>query len=361
MPQDSSNSSTVMRHKGKLHMQGGRLNWIDTIKSLAVLAVIFDHNYNYLYHNKTLWSFSYFSVTAFIFVMGVTSSISLSKHENFQPLVYIKKRSVSIIYPYLIASLIYHIYQNRGIFFLVSFLKQLVTFSASSPFYFIFLYLQLVLIVPWLFKIYTGKGTVTQFLIVGILAIIGTLLTTNTLIEGIYGGGGRILGGTYLFVCGLGILFYFYIKHLFKLIPSVVIFLLSITTLCFFLTYDLFQQARSNPPNTYLIVYTMALCGLVFSLNNLVVVKLSFLSNIVTFSNIIGRYSLEIFLYHLLFINLAYKIAHPMNIWILRVYIMTAAIIPPILISILGRKIKTYLDLRKVGFMAVHGTSEKAK
>lgn len=55
-----------------------RIYWVDIAKFLAILAVMTDHTNGVLYSSHYIAYMSYFSVSLFILMMGVTSVCSLT-------------------------------------------------------------------------------------------------------------------------------------------------------------------------------------------------------------------------------------------------------------------------------------------
>lgn len=58
------------------------VNWIDCTKVLAILAVIIDHLKGIIYENITIREISYFSVSVFVFMAGITSFYSWTRKNN---------------------------------------------------------------------------------------------------------------------------------------------------------------------------------------------------------------------------------------------------------------------------------------
>lgn len=83
------------------------------------------------------------------------------------------------------------------------FYHQLTTFSASGPFYFVLFYVQLVFISTILYSLFK-KSLLPNIILIIFLYYISKFSNNNTIIEGIYGRGGYILEGSYLFTFGLG-------------------------------------------------------------------------------------------------------------------------------------------------------------
>jgi len=96
-----------------------RFSYIDVLKGIAILAVIFDHGLYIFFGLTYSWiqAYTYFSVAWFIFLSGVTSAISASK-QNYSPVKFITSRLKYILY-YLLTSvvLITLMPGNKNIFF----------------------------------------------------------------------------------------------------------------------------------------------------------------------------------------------------------------------------------------------------
>ena len=182
-----------------------RAEWVDVAKFIAILAVMVDHTNGILYCNPHVALASYFSVSLFIVVMGVTLFWSYSRRGAD---VGLAKRCWTIFRPYSIATFIYCLFSYKAFDFEV-YLKHLVGFSASGPFYYVLLYLQLLLIPPYLFRMCRFdrcKAVITETAtFVGVLAL-SSFTTNHTNILNVYGGGGRLFGGTYLVLLYVGML-----------------------------------------------------------------------------------------------------------------------------------------------------------
>ena len=172
-----------------------RSSWVDMAKLMAIIAVIIDHTNGSLYQDTRIAYFSYYSVSLFILVMGVTSYWSYSKYKGS----YIKKvgrNCLSILGPYLVAAFIYEIlFYGRFVF--LDFINRLIHFNNSGPFYYVFLYIQLLLLVPILYSVmaYSGKykyGFAIEIVCLIVVFFISVWTTKYTNILDIYGGGGNL-------------------------------------------------------------------------------------------------------------------------------------------------------------------------
>lgn len=129
------------------NIKNNRLLWIDCAKYVAIIAVAIDHTNGFLYDNKTLAFASYFSVSLFILLSGLSSVISSSnKFKGFQHQF---KKVMRLFISYSIATLILFIYYRR-FFDLKQYIDTLLNFNIQGPYYFLVFYFQLALITPLL-------------------------------------------------------------------------------------------------------------------------------------------------------------------------------------------------------------------
>ncbi|WP_029233392.1 acyltransferase family protein [Butyrivibrio sp. VCB2006] len=123
--------------------------WVDIAKGLAILAVITDHSRNTLYSNDRIQRISWFSVTLFILIMGVTTywSYNNSKTPLYKKVV---ARISGIFVPYVVATFFVRCFFDRS-FSWDSFYNSIWHFNAAGPYYYVLLYIQLLLISPVMF------------------------------------------------------------------------------------------------------------------------------------------------------------------------------------------------------------------
>ena len=113
--------------------------WINIAKCFAILAVLTDHLSGTLYSSVEIQRVSFFSVSLFILLMGVTTFWSFENSEiAIQKKV--EKRLIGIVLPYITAVFIYHIVGHKG-FYWNEFLSSLIHFNASGPHYYVLLYI----------------------------------------------------------------------------------------------------------------------------------------------------------------------------------------------------------------------------
>lgn len=319
-----------------------KIGWIDFLKGISIITVIFDHLFNVIYYNHTANLYTVFSVSLFIFLAGVTSVISIDR--NKEPLGrYQLRRIKGVFIPYAVATAVYG-FVNMGYHFdAENFWSDLIHFRAAGPFYFVVFYCQLILVAPFLFRILINKKFLFQLTSVVIIYALAKYLTHHTEVGRIYGGGGRVLGGSYLFVFYLGMLFFLlYKKHWDKfnqIWMYLVGIILSASLIIVISVSGWVNVGWSNPPNKYTIIYTLSVFVLTFS-TFLLASKWRFSKMLLSLIEYVGKYSYYIFLYHLLAIfyatNLFIRFELPEGLTKCVLY-LSFAILIPLLIGVITK------------------------
>lgn len=322
------------------------VKWINCAKSMAIIAVITNHTFRKLYTNYYITVASYFSVSLFIIISGMICYLSNEKHELGWFGTFVRSTR-KIIAAYLLANFIYLIYTCQN-FDLEIYLRYVFSFNISGPFYYVLLYLQLMLVCRPLYNIIKKvpeKYSVLWESGIGIIVLIVSSWTTNrTNVLNVYGGGGKLLGGTCLFLFYLGMLIS---KHdifrnltlkkcaAFTVIGSILYFILWSFT-----CYDHFALDAKlpfgtgfNPPGITLgsmgVVMLFLSCG-VFSLFQFT----KYLNWITSFCSWIGKHTLYIFLYHRLFLDyILPRFLETENIWLKRIVYLIIMFVGPIFIE----------------------------
>lgn len=171
--------------------QRKEIGWLNFLKGIAIMAVVFDHMHNFLYQSEYLWSLSFYSVTLFTFVAGITSCLSMEKRMRLDcyDFKYTWGRLKKILIPYAVATAFY-IFTKNQFFDLKIYLEALVTFSGAAPFYFIVYFIQLIVIAPVLILvIYKIKLKSLHVLFLIITAAFSVLCLKFTYIIKTWGGG----------------------------------------------------------------------------------------------------------------------------------------------------------------------------
>ncbi len=125
-----------------------RRMYLDVAKFMAIFAVMIDHTNGILYQNSNIALFSYYSVSLFILVMGITTYLSFSRSKDIG--ISIIKKCWNIFRPYLVGTFIYGVLYTHT-FDLSMYLNHVVHFDMVGPFYYVLLYIQLVIVSPLLY------------------------------------------------------------------------------------------------------------------------------------------------------------------------------------------------------------------
>lgn len=293
--------------------------WINVAKCMAILAVMADHTYNILYTDENLWYCSFYSVALFVLIMGINSYWSY-KHSTDKLGKKVIRRIRNIVIPYGIAVIVYCITSYKYFDFMVI-LNHFIHFNISGPHYYVFLYLQLLLISPMLYRFIMwtsggGRRIVLQFL-AGI-GIVGVAIWTTHYsdILNIPFGGGNLFGGTYLILIYMGMLVAdWYDKidlknRIFDGICLAVFIGLAFGTWRF-ICIDHFNLDAKLPfgngislPGISVIIYTFAVMFLIFFMVKfLEQFHFKLVDGIISVFDYMGRHTLYIFLYHKYFLD----------------------------------------------------------
>ena len=228
-----------------------------------------------------------------------------------------------ILLPYAMATLLYQIIGLK-FFDLKTYLNFLINFNLSSPFYYVLFFVQLLIVSPFLYRLiifcktmkhYRALGYLLSILTVTGISIICFKYTFNL---DVHGGGKHLFGGCYLLVFFLGMLYgssrlmFKNIKY--EIISSIAAIISAYGWYRFIsgnhtlskLQLDVYFPFGSgfNPPGISLIVYGILVVWASCSLFTLMKdCKIKWINKLVQWIGNMGRYSLYIFLYHLVVIN----------------------------------------------------------
>lgn len=295
-----------------------RITWIDCAKYCAIVAVAVDHSYTRLYQSQYIAYASYFSVTLFILLSGLSAWYSYLNRP--QTVAYQLKKIGQLSLQYLFAVFIVYCYQNKS-FDLVSYLGAALSFNIQAPYYFFLFFFQLLLISPlllnwcqWCNTHRRMTATLYHLGTVIILFAFSAVSINYTSILPVHGGGKHLLGGTYLPVYYIGVLFgncklfqlnnvRFYRIMLCVSAPLWVVWVFlmkhQILPIDDFLS-PLFGLGF-NPPSFEFITFAILSLFLFYSLFSLLERSNTYVfSGTVKVISILGKYTLYIFMYHLL-------------------------------------------------------------
>lgn len=324
-----------------------RIQWIDFMKAIAIFAVLVDHTYGILHTNLKISYGSFFSVTLFILISGVTSYTSFLRRKDIPYGEDLKRKLKAILIPYGIATAVYGIIAIRY-FDLMTFLNFLIHFSAAKPFYFIVVYLQLIILSRPICKLVnsmciSNRTTFHKCLLYAassvVVLVISSVSINYSFVTNIADAGERfVFGGTFLFIYYIGHVIGANIWKMNSKItnmnkPYIYIYILiSSSAVCGIIvkhftdrgfTSNSWFGTGKNPPGISIMIYTMAVFGLLLSVNWFIdrvsFKPLIFVRNIIAW---FGKYSLYIFLFHIAVLNILNQSSIPIwcadHIWMKR-------------------------------------------
>lgn len=126
----------------------GKNNFIQIVRAFAIIAIVMIHTCPPGEWQIICRPFLNFSVATFLFLSGY-----LTKVENENWYAFYKKRIIRVIVPYIIWTVLYclpAIIVHKDVMILF---KNLITAKAAAPLYYIFVYIQFVILTPWLGKL----------------------------------------------------------------------------------------------------------------------------------------------------------------------------------------------------------------
>jgi len=298
-----------------------RIKWIDAAKFMAIIAVLINHTNDILYTNHYVDYFSYYSVGLFIVIMGITTMWSYAKDSD-AVLKKMQKSCLRILRPYIVATIIYGVAIYKMFDFEVL-LNHIVRFNMSAPFYYVLLYIQMLLVSPVIFYILEntrGKRLGLVYEILGLIVVLWVACwTTNcSNILGVYGGGGKLFGGTYLILLYIGMWFgkYYYKININAISAGVFSVLICVLTIGWwiFIANNEFQIDSKlpygggfNPPSISSGVYALLVAATIYFVQMLIFhYPNRILERAMDVMAFLGKHSLYIFLYHRLFIDVIF-------------------------------------------------------
>lgn len=305
--------------------EDGKVLWINCAKFLAICAVLMDHMKGIVYQSENLQYISFFSVSAFMFLSGMTSFYSLRNHRGDLPWrSWVARRLGRILVPYLVAAAVCHFIMNGGSLDAVKYISGVLRFDLDGQFYFVLIYLQLIAAAPAVYLAVKAIGrsgwkTVGRLLLLAGMWIVSGFCIENTFILDVYGGGQHLFGGTYLFLFVLGMVAADIDPVLRSGKQAAAAFagsLLAAAVTAVFMLKNRFAvdfavfsyDVKVSPPGVTLIIYSLCVVALIYSfccvVDRLEIRPLEWLLHAM---NRLGRYTLYIFLYHMIILEVVLK------------------------------------------------------
>lgn len=181
-------------------MQQNRIEWIDCAKLIAVIAVAVDHCNGFLYTKPLVATASYYSVSLFILLAGISLWTAyerghvVSFASQFQKIL-------KILIAYATATCIGTCIIHKQ-FDLRTYLGYLISFNIQGPYYYLVFFMQLLIVAPILIKWcwFVNRKKYKWVLQLGTIGCLGWLSYVSinyTYILPVHGGG-QFLGGGYL-------------------------------------------------------------------------------------------------------------------------------------------------------------------
>lgn len=280
------------------------LTYVDIAKFIAMIAVMIQHT-STKYVSGNFQHIQSFCVCLFILCSGITTYISISKKNNVT--LYTFKRIFRLLETYVISSMICFIIWNDG-FDTIQYLSGLIHFSIQAPYYYLLVYIELVLISPFLYKLLQRFESKKRYTVLFIIFVISILLNRFKLFEVILGGG-YLFGGTYLFIYFIGMVIgskHHYINDKRKLLvfgiietAILLLFIYVINNGTFnFKENDIFGS--NNPPGLIQIFYSLLILFLIYTIDCLRRIYISEKLSTICF---LGKHTLYVFLFHYLILN----------------------------------------------------------
>lgn len=291
-----------------------RQKWIDFLKAIAMIAVLQNH----LPQETRLYNglYSIFSVSLFVLCGGMTAVISLENQIDFEYKAYFWKKVKQIIFPYFVATCGYTIY-DLGYLDIFYMLNKLLNFSYGSNghMYYLVFYFELILVAPILVRLYKKyeKGELIQMGILACSIILAYVFKKYTCLDKFALGSKYLFGGSYFFVFILGIYIYLHIDLLHKLTVKIIAIFMSIGAFTYIVSRGWCLAWWSNPPSVKVILYTIVV--FLFNYSCFTFIQYSsektrlegFIKFLVELFCVIGRYSLYIYLWHMILLDVMLK------------------------------------------------------
>lgn len=347
------------------HLSDEYYQWIYVVRGLAIIAVVVCHQQYFLHSTEWLQMFSLYSVTSFIFCMGLTKWLSVSKYLSQTTNIcwkgYIGDSIKKILWEYLLVTMLYlTIAQN---FSYLNTWNAMLQFNASGPLYFVAYVIWYSIFGPflclWLKYRSGGNGS----LIIGLMGIyIVSYIELST---------ANIFGGSYLLVYVLGMLCS---KHgFYKVKKRHVLLAIIFWGFSALLLYDfyfngyiggdssiftdlinfLIPKLNFNPPNNTILIYSFASINLFYVLFE----KTKHFKGIKWLHHILtqlGKYSLDIFMWHIMIQRFWVLYGGGVsNIWLKRIL----AYFTMLMLPVFGRQLFEIMK-NKVKYLSFHREAE---
>ena len=295
--------------------------WIDCAKFLAILGVLVDHGKGILYEGESIQYLSFFSVSAFFFLSGMTSWYSLERRGEQESLSrWVCRRLWRILVPYLAAVAVCQFFRCGYQLSLGPYVLWALNFNLEGQFYFVLVYLQLIAVAPLLYLLTLscrgGRFCALRRLLFLAAALIASVFSVkHTAALQTYGGGNYLLGGSFLLLFVMGMLaadMGVEIRYRNRAAVCAAVSTVILAGSAAFLLTDRLSLDESlsgwllrvNPPGITITVYSLSVLFFLFSWCSLGALQNSaVVDRVLSVLAWLGRYTLYIFLYHMLILD----------------------------------------------------------
>ena len=326
-------------------MKSERNVWIDIAKTVAIIGVVFQHLRGWAYDNTTVYNLILYAVALFVLTGGYNIMKSYLRTGH----VSVLKRIFSMVIAYVIATLFYSLYEGE-ITNPVYIAHSITHFDACAPMYYVAVYIWLMIATPVLAVTLgrkQGRNRFIRFVTGLILVVIVSYYTTSYIdILGIILGGGKILAGPWLLFHYLGMSVALYEEEIVKNLCKPVFLGANTVILIAWQYVFVFKGYAGSVPAIF--GYEDILISWA-TLPEVLLILIWFIQISVITGNkentvlrlmaVPGKYSLYIFLYHILFLKIyvthmltmMLNISHLLN----RITLIAYVFICPILLGYL--------------------------
>lgn len=274
--------------------QPHRVEWIDCARGIAIMAVVLDHTlYRHLPNFWTSMVFRqlFFSVPWFFFLFGITSVLSIEKHQlkGISSIFTYYRRRIHLVGIYVLASVIMTVLKFSPVS-LVDIKNNILLFQADEVYYFFFILFQYLLIFPFLYIVLRIKKPIIIILTLVVSVIIAKVTNTYVAVPYIIPPYRSLLGGWFFLSFVFGIFYALYEKRI-----NTFVFVVS----CFVVIAGEYMLVFKIDPSIPSLRYTLSY---IVSVPLLLAVKPLFQwtrhSVPLKIAALLGRNSLSIFLFH---------------------------------------------------------------
>ena len=273
------------------------LVWLDALKGIAILAVVFDHAY--VIDDFLVWKHAYFAVSWFILLAGVSNTLA-ARRRGLRPLHdapdLLRRRCLALLGPYLWVSVACYLVVQAAHATPAGVLRALLLADAQPQLYFVPLLLQLLIAFPLLYGAIYRAG-LRGWLFVGLLLVVVGPWLSHQLMFPWTLGAHYLLGASFLYLFVLGMVVApLLLAPLRRLGP-----LLALCVLLAVLGERTLLRSggfmMTHPPSNVMVPYVVGLLGIAYAL-----CRLGARTGPVRALAWLGHRSLDIFLYHYIFL-----------------------------------------------------------